>query len=100
MAESTQETADVKKESAQGASHVWKRRWQSDVLWIAALLTAADRAKVAAHWRDTNPHGKKLAMEARLYDALKEDCPPHTEELPSGRSLLHHTEHILQLALL
>eukprot|EP00873_Tetraselmis_striata_P000749 jgi/Tetstr1/421013/TSEL_001096.t1 len=47
-----------------------------------------ETADVAAHWRDTNPHGKKLAMEARLYDALKEDCPPHTEELPSGRSLL------------
>jgi len=96
MAESTQETADVKKESAQGASHVWKRRWQSDVLWIAALLTAADRAKVAAHWRDTNPHGKKLAMEARLYDALKEDCPPHTEELPSGRSLLQRLQQMVE----
>ena len=63
------------------------------MLWIHALLTAADNGGVAAYWRDKNPHGKKVSVEENLHKKVLEVAPPAPgEDVPSGRSLLQRVE--------
>ena len=74
-------------------AHTWRHRWEEEVPWIHALLTAADNGGVAAYWRDKNQHGKKVSVDENLYKKFVEVAPDaHGEELPSGRRLLQRVE--------
>ncbi len=62
-------------------AHAWWHRWEEDVLWIHALLTAADNGGVAAYCRDKNPHGKKVSVEENLRKKFLEVAPPALREV-------------------
>ena len=78
--------------SASANSQKWRRRWEADVPWIAALLKVADLACVDQYWKDDNPHGKKVAVETPLREKLLDTAPNHESDMPSGRALLNRVE--------
>ena len=78
------------------ASKEWKRRWESDVRWISALLHAADAAGIVSLWKEPSQFGRKGRFREKLEKKMRKMRHVKGEKLPDGRSLQDRVEHIVR----
>jgi hypothetical protein len=74
----------------------WKRRWESDVRLISALLHAAYAAKIVQLWKMPSQFGRKGRFRETLENKMRKMRHVKGEKLPDARSLHDRVEHIVR----